>query len=64
MIAHTGFLLTARRLAPGARLPQFKTKVKSTTYKDEDVLAWNPDGLGERKVSEKKLRKTVRKATS
>jgi tRNA (adenine57-N1/adenine58-N1)-methyltransferase len=64
MIAHTGFLLTARRLAPGAVLPQFKTKVKSTEYKDEDILAWNPDGLGERKVSEKKLRKTVRKATS
>jgi tRNA (adenine57-N1/adenine58-N1)-methyltransferase len=64
MIAHTGFLLTARRLAPGAILPQFKNKVKSTDYKDEDVLAWNPEGLGERKVSEKKLRKTVRKATS
>jgi tRNA (adenine57-N1/adenine58-N1)-methyltransferase len=45
-------------------LPQFKSKVKSTEYKDEDVLAWNPEGLGERKVSEKKLRKTVRKATS
>ena len=64
MISHTGFLLTARRLAPGAILPQFKSKVKSTEYKDEDVLAWNPEGLGERKVSEKKLRKTVRKATS
>jgi tRNA (adenine57-N1/adenine58-N1)-methyltransferase catalytic subunit len=64
MIAHTGFLLTARRLAPGAILPQFKTKVKSTEYADADVLAWNPDGLGERKVSEKKLRKTVRKANS
>lgn len=64
MIGHTGFLLTARRLAPGAILPQFKTKVKSTEYKDEDVLAWNPDGLGERNVSEKKLRKTVRKANA
>jgi tRNA (adenine57-N1/adenine58-N1)-methyltransferase len=64
MIAHTGFLVTARRLAPGATLPQFKTRIKSTEYKDEDVIAWNPDGLGERKVSEKKLRKTVRKATS
>jgi tRNA (adenine57-N1/adenine58-N1)-methyltransferase len=64
MISHTGFLLTSRRLAPGAILPQFKSKVKSTEYKDEDVLAWNPEGLGERKVSEKKLRKTVRKATS
>jgi tRNA (adenine57-N1/adenine58-N1)-methyltransferase catalytic subunit len=64
MIAHTGFLLTARRLAPGAILPQFKTKVKSTEYSDDDIRAWNPDGLGERKVSEKKLRKTVRKANS
>jgi tRNA (adenine57-N1/adenine58-N1)-methyltransferase len=64
MIAHTGFLLTARRLAPGAILPQFKTKVKSTEYSEADIRAWNPDGLGERKVSEKKLRKTVRKANS
>jgi len=64
MIGHTGFLVTARRLAPGAILPQFKSKVKSTEYKDEDVFAWNPDGLGERKVSEKKLRKTVRKANA
>jgi len=64
MIGHTGFLISARRLAPGAVLPQFKNKVKSTEYADADVLAWNPEGLGERKVSEKKLRKTVRKATS
>jgi tRNA (adenine57-N1/adenine58-N1)-methyltransferase len=64
MIGHTGFLITARRLAPGAVLPQFKNKVKSTEYSDEDILAWNPEGLGERKISEKKLRKTVRKATN
>ncbi|MFM7014416.1 MAG: tRNA (adenine-N1)-methyltransferase [Actinomycetota bacterium] len=64
MIGHTGFLITARRLAPGAVLPQFKTRLKSTEYKDEDLLAWNPDSLGERKVSEKKLRKTVRKANA
>ena len=64
MIGHTGFLITARRLAPGTVLPQFKSKVKSTEYADEDILAWSPDGLGERKVSEKKLRKTVRKATT
>ena len=64
MISHTGFLLTARRLAPGAVLPQFKSKVKSTLYADADILAWNPEGLGERKVSEKKLRKTVRKANN
>jgi tRNA (adenine57-N1/adenine58-N1)-methyltransferase len=64
MIGHTGFLITARRLAPGTVLPQFKNKVKTTEFSEEDILAWSPDGLGERKVSEKKLRKTVRKATS
>jgi tRNA (adenine57-N1/adenine58-N1)-methyltransferase len=64
MIGHTGFLITARRLAPRTVLPQFKKKVKSTEYTDEDIQAWSPDGLGERKISEKKLRKTVRKASS
>lgn len=64
MIGHTGFLITARRLASGTVLPQFKNKVKSIEYSEQDLLAWSPDGLGERKVSEKKLRKTVRKATS
>jgi hypothetical protein len=28
------------------------------------LTAWNPDHLGERSVSDKKLRKTVRNATS
>lgn len=64
MIGHTGFLITARRLAPGVVLPQFKSKVKNTEFSEQDILAWSPDGLGERKISEKKLRKTVRKATS
>jgi tRNA (adenine57-N1/adenine58-N1)-methyltransferase len=64
MIGHTGFLITARRLAPGTVLPQFKNKVKTTEFSEEDIFAWSPDGLGVRKVSEKKLRKTVRKATS
>lgn len=64
MISHTGFLLTARRLAPGTVLPNFKNKMKSTEYSEADIRAWNPEGLGERKVSEKKLRKTVRKANS
>jgi tRNA (adenine57-N1/adenine58-N1)-methyltransferase len=57
-------LITARRLAPGTVLPQFKNKVKTTEFSEEDIFAWSPDGLAERKVSEKKLRKTVRKATS
>jgi len=64
MIGHTGFLISARRLAPGTVLPQFKNRVKPTEYSDQDILAWNPEGLGQPKISEKKLRKTVRKATS
>jgi tRNA (adenine57-N1/adenine58-N1)-methyltransferase catalytic subunit len=62
MIAHTGFLLTARRLAPGAQLPVFKQKRASKSeYTDQDVEAWLPQAIGQRPISEKKLRKTVRK---
>jgi tRNA (adenine57-N1/adenine58-N1)-methyltransferase len=63
MIGHTGFLVTARRLAPGTVLPRFKGKQKPE-FSDEDLAAWNPDHLGERSVSDKKLRKTVRNATA
>lgn len=63
MIAHTGFLLRARKLAPGSKLPTFKTKRASKSeFSQQDLDAWLPDQLGVRKVSEKKLRKTVRKA--
>lgn len=60
MIGHTGFLVTARRLAPGSELPQFK-KVKGD-FSDEDLSVWNPEHLGDRQVSEKKLRKSLRNA--
>lgn len=60
MIGHTGFLVTARRLAPGTALPQFK-KVKGD-FSDEDLSVWNPEHLGERSVGEKKLRKSLRNA--
>lgn len=63
MIGHTGFLVTARRLAPGTVLPKFKGKQKPE-FSDEDLSAWNPDHLGERSVSAKKLRKTIRNANS
>jgi tRNA (adenine57-N1/adenine58-N1)-methyltransferase len=62
MIAHTGFLMSARRLAPGAKLPQFKQKRASKTeYTQDDMDVWLPDAIGQRPISEKKLRKTVRK---
>lgn len=62
MIAHTGFLLTARRLAPGTELPELKRRPSKTEFSDEDVEAWTPGALGERQVSDKALRKRVRAA--
>jgi tRNA (adenine57-N1/adenine58-N1)-methyltransferase len=63
MIGHTGFLVIARRLAPGTIVPKFKGKQKPE-FSDEDISAWNPDHLGERTVSAKKLRKSIRNANS
>lgn len=62
MIAHTGFLLTARRLAPGAVLPELKRRPSKTEFSDEDVEAWTPGALGERTPSDKVLRKRARAA--
>ena len=62
MIAHTGFLITARRLAPGTVLPELKRRPSKTEFSDEDVEAWTPGALGERAVSDKALRKRVRAA--
>ena len=61
MIGHSGFLITARRMAPDTQAPVLKSKNKPE-FADEDISAWNPDHLGERQVSEKKLRKTIRSA--
>ena len=61
MSGHTGFILTARKLAPGTKLPKFVRRAKPE-YQDEDVAIWNPEHLGERSVSEKKLRKSLRTA--
>ncbi|MFF2496021.1 tRNA (adenine-N1)-methyltransferase [Agromyces sp. NPDC058064] len=62
MIAHTGFLITARRLAPDTVLPELKRRPSKTEFSDEDVEAWTPGALGERQVSDKSLRKRVRAA--
>ncbi|KQM83464.1 tRNA (adenine-N1)-methyltransferase [Agromyces sp. Leaf222] len=62
MIAHTGFLLTARRLAPDTILPELKRRPSKTDFSDEDVELWTPGALGERTVSDKALRKRVRAA--
>ncbi|TBN56606.1 tRNA (adenine-N1)-methyltransferase [Glaciihabitans arcticus] len=64
MIGHTGFLLTARRLAPGAVLPELKRRASKSDFSDADVEAWTPGALGERATSDKRLRKTGRIATA
>ncbi len=61
MVAHTGFLIAARRLAPDTLLPQLKRKVKPE-YSDEDVEAWTPGALGQRQASAKRARKAARQA--
>jgi tRNA (adenine57-N1/adenine58-N1)-methyltransferase catalytic subunit len=63
MVAHTGFLIAARRLAPNTVLPQLKRKVKPE-YSDEDVEAWTPGALGQRQSSDKRARKAARQAES
>jgi len=61
MSGHTGFLLTTRRLAPGTILPSFVRKAKPE-FDDADIAIWNPEHVGERGVSEKKVRKSLRAA--
>jgi tRNA (adenine57-N1/adenine58-N1)-methyltransferase len=62
MVAHTGFLLTARRLAPNTIVPQLKRRPSKTDFSDDDVEAWTPGALGERASSDKRLRRTARTA--
>jgi len=62
MVAHTGFLITARRLAPGASAPRRARRASKSEYSDEDVELWTPGALGERSASDKRLRKTARQA--
>ncbi len=62
MVAHTGFLMTARRLAPGTVLPALKRRASKSEYSDEDVELWTPGALGQRQASDKRLRRTVRDA--
>ncbi|MCT9820173.1 tRNA (adenine-N1)-methyltransferase [Microbacterium sp. W1N] len=63
MVAHTGFLLTARRLAPGAVPPDVRRRaLKKPSYADEDVEMWTPGAVGDRAITDKNLRKRVRDA--
>ncbi|WP_298039454.1 tRNA (adenine-N1)-methyltransferase [uncultured Microbacterium sp.] len=63
MVAHTGFLLTARRLAPGTVAPEIKRRASKSSYGDEDLELWTPGAVGDREITDKNLRKRVREAT-
>jgi len=62
MIGHTGFLLTARRMAPGVDAPLRHRRPAKGAYPVE--AEWEPEDLGERAVSDKKIRKVVRDVTA
>lgn len=62
MVAHTGFLITARRLADGAERLAPKRRASKTDFSEEDMNAWTPAALGERNVSDRKLRRAGRDA--
>ena len=62
MVAHTGFLLTARRLAPGVIAPSVKRRASKSSFEDSDVEQWTPGAVGDREITDKNLRKRVREA--
>ena len=64
MVAHTGFLIQSRRLADGSPRLAPKRRASKSEYTEEDLQAWTPVALGERVVSDKKLRRAGRDATS
>ena len=62
MVAHTGFLITARRLAPGTVPPEVKRRASKRSYTDDDLEVWTPGAVGDREITDKNLRKRVRDA--
>lgn len=75
MVGHTGFLVTARRLAPDTELPALKRRASKSDFTEDDMAswlpdmgaegdpdAWTPEAVGERVKSDKILRKKYREA--
>ena len=58
MVAHTGFLLTARRLAAGSR-PLTRKRPPARGAYDEGGY-WLPDDVKERTSTDKKVRRVLR----
>ncbi len=60
MHGHTGFLISARRLAPGVTPPVRKRRPAKGAYGEPEDQA--PETFGERVISDKRLRRTRRNA--
>lgn len=60
MVGHTGFLLATRLLAPGVTAPVRRRRPQGTTGASQE---WTEESLGERPVSDKKMRRLGRRAT-
>ncbi|MDT0165029.1 tRNA (adenine-N1)-methyltransferase [Actinotalea sp. AC32] len=58
MIGHTGFLLTTRRMAEGVAVPERRRRPAKGNYPVEEE--WTPEDLGERSISDKKVRRVRR----
>jgi tRNA (adenine57-N1/adenine58-N1)-methyltransferase len=71
MVGHTGFLVTARRMAPDVRPPLRRRRPAKGSYPDTPTDGPGPevtdaevtaDDYGERQVSERSIRRVVRAA--
>jgi tRNA (adenine57-N1/adenine58-N1)-methyltransferase catalytic subunit len=58
MVGHTGFLLTARRLAEGTVPPLRKRRPAKGSYPVAEE--WTPEDLGEKSISDKRVRRVRR----
>lgn len=61
MIGHTGFIVITRRVAPGVQVPRRKRRPAKGAYPVDDE--WGAEDLGEKMVSDKKIRRLSRKAS-
>ena len=67
MHGHTGFLITSRRLAPGVAAPRRTRRPAKGAYDapapDATGREWSAEELGERPISERKIRRVRRDVT-
>jgi len=61
-VGHTGFLTWARKLAPGAVMPERVGRKAKPEYAPEDVEAWTPGAVGARVETEKKVKELTKES--